>query len=66
MSEKIFNISGVNYKCIFMYGYNDHYYATVYNDDEGRYIGQIVDIESCDKNVERRLINFLKTSGEIC
>ena len=58
--DKIFTIDGVRYKCTFMYGYNDHYYGTVYNDETGRYIGQLVDIRKCDSEVEERVTNFVK------
>lgn len=59
--EKLFTIDGIEYKCVFMYGYNSHSYATVYNNKNGQYLGQIVDINKNDSNVGERLNDFLKT-----
>lgn len=57
--EKFFNINGVEYKAVFMYGYNGHYYCTVYNNESGRYLGQIVDIRKSDYDVEKRIAKFV-------
>ena len=51
--DKFFTVDGVRYKCTFMYGYNSHYYGTVYNDESGRYIGQLVDIRINYSDVEK-------------
>lgn len=58
--EKIFVIDGTQYKCIFMYGYNSHHYATVYENETGKYLGQLVDIESDDSDIEKRVKEFVK------
>lgn len=60
--DKFFTVDGVRYKCTFMYGYNSHYYGTVYNDESGRYIGQLVDIKIDDYNVEKRVTEFIKNN----
>lgn len=60
--EKLFTVDGVRYKCTFMYGYNSHYYGTVYNDETGRYIGQLTDIRIHDDDVEKRIIEFIKNN----
>lgn len=60
--DKFFIVDGVRYKCTFMYGYNGHYYGTVYNDESGRYIGQLVDIRIDDSDAEERVTEFIKNN----
>ena len=43
--ERLLMVGGVEYKCVFFYGYNNHYYVTVYNNEDGSYIGQLVDTD---------------------
>lgn len=52
-------INGINIRCVGYYGYNSHYYVTVYNDDNGSYIGQLVDCQLRDSNFKNRLQNFV-------
>lgn len=59
--ECIFTVDGVNYKAIFYYGYNNHYYATIYNDDTGAYLGQINDITQGESSTQKRLNNFVQS-----
>lgn len=54
-NEQIFKINGKNYKCRFMYGYNDHYYCVVYDNSNGRFLGEIVDIRKGDSDVKERV-----------
>lgn len=58
-NEQIFKINGKNYKCRFMYGYNDHYYGVVYDDSNGRFLGEIVDIRKGDCDTQQRVVEFV-------
>lgn len=59
--ELIFKVGNVNYKATFYYGYNSHYYATIYNNDNGTYMGQIDDIQQHEQNTMNRLTEFVKS-----
>lgn len=60
-SEKILTINGIPYKCTFFTGYNSHYYCTVYDDRDGRYLGQIADIKYYDSNIKSRVSSFVNS-----
>lgn len=63
MSEsnfKLINVDGIEYKCVFRYGYNDHTYGGVYQNEMGKYIGQIEDIRMGDSDVVSRVTEFVK------
>lgn len=50
MDERVIKIQSISYKCRFYYGYNSHYYCTIFRNDDGMYLGELVDVESCDSN----------------
>lgn len=60
--EKNLVVNGVNIKCIGYYGYNNHYYVTLYNDDSGAYMGQLVDAKISDSNLEAKIEKLVKES----
>lgn len=59
--EKKFKIDGINIKCVGYYGYNNHYYVTMYNDDSGEYLGQLTDAKLSESNIEKRITDFVKS-----
>lgn len=59
--EKNFKIDGINIKCVGYYGYNNHYYVTMYNDDSGEYLGQLTDAKLSESNIEKRITDFVKS-----
>lgn len=55
MSNKKIVLKGKAYNCRYGSGYNNHYYTTVYDDSNGRYIGELEDISWEDSNFMKKL-----------
>lgn len=62
--EKFIIINDVEYKCVFFYGYNDHYYATIYDNSNGGYIGQLEDTKSSidDDTLKKKICYLIETN----
>lgn len=60
--EKKIKVCSVNVKCLGYYGYNNHYYVTLFNDDSGDYLGELVDCKITDSNFTVKVENFLKAN----
>lgn len=60
MNEKIIKIKDQEYKCVFQYGYNDHYYCTIYLNENGKYLGELTDIKSHDSDLISRIKQFIE------
>ena len=59
-SETTFKFNGDEYKGVFMTGYDNHHYCTVYNNANGQYLGQVKDIYASDKDAISRLKKFIE------
>lgn len=46
--EQNLTYNDVVYKLRFYYGYNSHYYLTIFNNTNGEYLGEIQDIRETD------------------
>ena len=65
MNKKEFTIEGRKFRCVSYYGYNSHYYVTVFDITDGgpRYMGQINDLEFGHSNFMSRLTEFVKVNA---
>jgi hypothetical protein len=66
MSEKIIALSKGDIKevkCVYASGYNSHYYTIVYDNSNGRYIGEIEDTSWEKCNFKRKLYELIETNG---
>lgn len=54
------NKKNINTKCKSASGYDSHYYMIVYDNDNGRYIGEMQDVYFEDSNFKTKLKKFLK------
>lgn len=63
--EKKVKVNGMNVKCLGYYGYNNHYYVTLFNDDSGQYLGELVDCQLHDSNFQKRLETFVNSLVEV-
>lgn len=64
MSEKIVNIivnnKKLNIKCKNASGYDGHTYTIIYDNENGRYVGEIQDLYLDDRCFKTKLKDFLK------
>lgn len=60
--ERLIVIDGIEYRCVFFYGYDSHYYTTVYENSNGKYVGELVDVmKTCgDRDLSNRIRNLKK------
>ena len=60
-STKVVKVNDLKIECIERYGYNDHYYVTLYDDTEGNcdYLGQLEDCRLSHKNLEKRVKDYV-------
>lgn len=63
MSIKIIKLDGKEYKCRYGSGYNNHYYTTVYDNVDGRYIGELEDTSWEKCNFESKLKKLVQDNG---
>ena len=64
MAEKIITVKvdkkELNIKCKETSGYDGHTYTIIYDNDDGRYIGEMQDINCRDSDFTNKLKKFLK------
>lgn len=64
MTEKVLVIkldkTECNVKCKETIGYDSHYYTIVYDNNDGRYLGEMQDVYLSDMNFKTKLKKFLK------
>lgn len=62
--EKFIKVDDVEYKCVFFYGYNDKYYATIYDNNDGRYVGQLENVRTtiCSDLLKNKICTLLENN----
>lgn len=63
MSNKKIKLNDKVYNCRYGSGYNNHYYTTVYDDSNGRYIGELEDIAWDNVNFMKKLAALVTENG---
>ena len=62
--EKVLKIGNFTIKCREYYGYNDHYYVTLFDDTNNQceYLTQLTDCHIRDNNFESRVKTFVENN----
>lgn len=63
MSYKKITLKGKTYNCRYGSGYNNHYYTVVYDDADGRYIGELEDINWEHTNFKSKLEKLVELNS---
>lgn len=62
MKDKCISFPNREVKVREFYGYNDHYYVTIYDNRNGSYIGELTDCRVSDNNLIDRVKQLLGIS----
>lgn len=64
MAEKVVDVKinkkNLNIKCKEASGYDSHYYTIIYDNNDGRYLGEMQDVYLSDGNFKTKLKEFLR------